>query len=121
MAADGELRDSRDDQEPQEDQAPRDDREPQDDREPPHELNRLQRDVFVVGWCSFLVAAVATMVFFAFVDPIALADITEPPLAVDRMTGYAIGFFFFWVVAAASAVLVVYLIRTRHGHPPPTD
>jgi hypothetical protein len=115
MAADGEVRD------PKDDRQQRDDQTPQYDGEPHHELNRLQRDVFIVGWCSFLVAAVATMVFFAFVDPLALADITEPPLAVDRMTGYAIGFFFFWVVAAASAVLVVYLIRTRHGHPPPAD
>jgi hypothetical protein len=87
----------------------------------PHELSRRQRDVFVVGWCSFLVASVATMIFFAFVDPLALADITEPPLHVDRMSGYALGFFFFWLLAATSAALTVYLIRTRHGHPPPMD
>jgi hypothetical protein len=86
-----------------------------------HELSRRQRDVFVVGWCSFLIASVATMVFFAFVDPMALAEITEPPLPVDRMGGYALGFFFFWILAAASATLTVYLIRTRHGHPPPGD
>jgi hypothetical protein len=87
----------------------------------PHELSRRQRDIFVIGWCSFLTAAVATMVFFAFVDPLALADITEPPLPVERMGGYALGFFFFWLLAAASATLTVYLIRTRHGHPPPQD
>ena len=86
-----------------------------------HELTRRQRDVFVIGWCSFLTAAVATMVFFAFVDPLALADVTEPPLPVDRMSGYALGFFFFWVLSAVSAFLTVYLIRTRHGHPPPPD
>jgi hypothetical protein len=86
-----------------------------------HELTRRQRDVFVIGWCSFLSAAVATMLFFAFVDPLALADITEPPLPVDRMSGYALGFFFFWSVSALSAVLTVYLIRTRHGHPPAPD
>lgn len=85
------------------------------------ELNRRQRDVFVIGWCSFLAAAVATMIFFAFIDPLALADISEPPLPVDRMGGYALGFFFFWLLAAASATLTVYLIRTRHGHPPPAD
>jgi len=69
------------------------------DEEIIHELTRRQRDVFVIGWCSFLSAAVATMLFFAFVDPLALADITEPPLPVDRMGGYALGFFFFWVLA----------------------
>jgi len=95
--------------------------DPREDEEVAHELTRRQRDVFVVGWCSFLSAAVATMVFFAFVDPLALADITEPPLPVDRMGGYALGFFFFWSLAAVSAALTVYLIRTRHGHPPPAD
>jgi hypothetical protein len=94
---------------------------PHEEEATTHELSRRQRDVFVVGWCSFLAAAVATMIFFAFVDPLALADITEPPLPVDRMSGYALGFFFFWLLAAASATLTVYLIRTRHGHPPPTD
>jgi hypothetical protein len=86
-----------------------------------HDLNRLQRDCFIIGWCSFLVAAVGTMVFFALVDPLALADIAEPPLPFDRMTGYALGFFFFWLLAAAAAALTVYLIRTRHGHPPAVD
>jgi hypothetical protein len=94
---------------------------PRDDEELARGLSRTQRDVFVVGWCSFLSAAVATMVFFAFVDPLALAEITEPPLPVDRMSGYALGFFCFWLLAAASAALTVYLIRTRHGHPPPAD
>ena len=91
------------------------------DEEHAKELSRRQRDVFVIGWCSFLTAAVATMFFFAFVDPLALADITEPPLPVDRMSGYALGFFFFWLLAAVSATLTVYLIRTRTGHPPPTE
>lgn len=92
-----------------------------DEEESGHELNRAQRDVFVIGWCSFLVAAAGTMVFFAFVDPLALGDVTEPPIQVSRMTGYAIGFFFFWLLTAVSALLTVYLIRTRHGHPPPPD
>lgn len=92
-----------------------------DNEEHDHELSRRQRDVLVIGWCSFLVAATATMFFFALVDPQTLAGLTEPPLPIDRMTGYAIGFFFFWLLAASSSVLTVYLIRTRHGHPPPPD
>jgi hypothetical protein len=92
---------------------------PEDDEEPAHDLTRRQRDIAVVGWSSFLIAAIATMFFFAWIDPLALAEVTELPLPVDRMTGYAIGFFFFWIVSAASASLCVYLIRTRHGHPPP--
>ena len=84
-------------------------------------LSRFQRDVFVVGWCSFLPAAIATMFFFAWIDPLVLADMTDLPLPIDRMGGYAIGFFFFWALAAVSATLTVFLIRTRHGHPPPPD
>ena len=84
-------------------------------------LSRYQRDCLVVGWCSFLAASLGTMLFFAWVDPLQLADITEPPLPVDRMGGYALGFFFFWLISALSAALTVYLIRTRRGHPPPGD
>jgi hypothetical protein len=83
-----------------------------------HELSRRQRDVAVAGWCSFLVAAAATMVFFAFIDPMTLAEVTEPPLPVDRMTGYAIGFFFLWAVTGAAAALTLYLTRTSHAEPP---
>ncbi len=91
---------------------------PPDEEDESRDLSRRQRDCLVVGWCSFLIAAMATMFFFAWVDPLVLADVTDLPLPVDRMGGYAIGFFFFWLIAAASAVLTVYLIRTRHGHPP---
>lgn len=83
-----------------------------------HELSRRQRDLFVVGWSSFLVAAIGTMLFFAWIDPLALAEVTELPLPIDRMTGYAVGFFFFWMLSAASATLTLYLVRTRHGHAP---
>lgn len=97
----------------------RDPQEPDDPSTAVKELNRRQRDIAVVGWCSFLAGAAGTMVFFAFVDPLRLADITEPPMAIDRMAGYAIGFFFFWALSAVAASLTVYMIRTRHGHPPP--
>ncbi len=84
---------------------------------PLRELSRKQRDIAVIGWCSFLVAAVATMFFFAWIDPLTLIESAQPPISVDIMGGYAIGFFFFWALSAASAALTVYLIRTRRGHP----
>jgi hypothetical protein len=93
--------------------------DPDDER--PRELRGTQIDIAVVGWSSFLVAAVGSMVFFAFVDPLTLAEVTEPPLAVDRMTGYAIGFFFFWILSAGSAALTCYLNRSRKRNPPPGD
>jgi hypothetical protein len=94
-------------------------RDPDEAREPAtHELTARQRDLGVAGWCSFLVAAVGTMVFFAFLDPMTLVDVTEPPIAVDRMTGYAIGFFFLWALTGAAAALTLYLTRTAHAEPP---
>src|SRR5512143_3164929 len=76
-----------------------------DDGQESHELSRRQRDAAVAGWSSFLIAAVGAMVLFAFVDPMTLVEVTEPPLPVERMTGYAIGFFFLWILTAASAAL----------------
>jgi len=84
-------------------------------------MDRRQRDIAVVGWVSFLVASAATMLFFAWIDPQEMSQVAESPLPHDRMSGYALGFFFFWAVTAAAAALTVYLIRTRHGHPPPQD
>jgi len=98
------------------------DSDPQrDDGRETHELSRRQRDAAVAGWSSFLVAAVGTMVLFAFVDPMTLVEVTEPPLPVERMTGYAIGFFFIWILTAGSAALTLYLLRTSHAEPPPKD
>jgi hypothetical protein len=81
------------------------------------EWSRLQRDIATTGWCSFLVASASTMVFFAFVDPVALTMTMTPPLDVSPMTGYAIGFFLFWVATAAASALTVFMIRTRRHHP----
>jgi hypothetical protein len=83
-----------------------------------HELSARQRDIAVAGWCSFLIAAVATMVFFAFIDPMTLAEAAGPPLPLDRMSGYALGFFFLWALTGASAALTLYLTRTSHAEPP---
>lgn len=95
------------------------DRDPDDVPETAaHELTAQQRDFAVAGWCSFLVAALGTMVFFAFIDPMTLVDATEPPIPVDRMTGYAIGFFFLWALTGAAAALTLYLTRTSHAEPP---
>ena len=80
------------------------------------EWSRLKRDVAVVLWCAFLVASAGTMLLFAFVDPELLAAATQPPLELDRMSGYALGFFFLWVLTSASAALSVYLIRTRRRY-----
>jgi len=73
-----------------------------------------------VTWPSFFAAGVATMVFFAIVDPIALARITWPTVHVDRGLGYTLGFFMFWACTFASSVFTALLLQPR-GDLPVTD
>lgn len=72
----------------------------------------LAQDIAIVAWPSFLVAAVATMLFFAFIDPLALRDATFPSWEIGRQAGYAIGFFFFWAIAAGASAVTIYLRET---------
>jgi Na+-driven multidrug efflux pump len=82
---------------------------------------RLWQDVAIVAWPSFLVAAVATMICFAFIDPVLIGnDDYPPPAFASRMTGYAVGFFFFWLISALSSLLTLYLARTEKPGPPGT-
>lgn len=84
--------------------------------------SHLREDVAVVVWCSFLVASVATMLFYAFVDPHELSEILGHPWWLPNvMTTYALGFFGFWAIAAAGAGLTAYMLDTSHEHFPAQD
>jgi hypothetical protein len=62
-----------------------------------------------VLWPSFFAAGVATVVFFAIVDPVELANITWPHVTISRQAGYTIGFFMFWACTFASSWFTVLL------------
>jgi hypothetical protein len=82
--------------------------------------SRARQDVAIVLWPSFLVAAVATMFFFAVFDPPVIGEGTPlHDLLAQREIGYAFGFFVFWVLAAVSSSLTLYLARTQHPEPGP--
>ncbi len=51
------------------------------------------------------------MVFFAFVDPLLLRDMTFPSLPVSRELGYTVGFFVFWIATASSSLFTWLLLR----------
>ena len=54
-------------------------------------------DVALVLWPSFLGACVASVLFFAVVDPAMLRDAGPRLFAgLERDAGYALGFLFFW-------------------------
>lgn len=79
--------------------------------------SRLREDIAVVTWSSFLVASVATMLFFAFVDPENLIEaLNHPWWLPSRMSGYALGFFFFWFMAACAASMTAYMLDTSREH-----
>ena len=75
------------------------------------DVEALAQRVGAVLWPSFFSAAVATMVFFAIIDPLQLRDITFPHLALSRGLGYSIGFFLFWIATAASSLFTWILLR----------
>src|SRR5271165_1016406 len=77
---------------------------------------QLWIDVGLVLWTSFLSASVASLLFFAAVDPQLLRD-AGPRIFdnLNRDAGYALGFFFFWFIAALSSGLSAYMIRTARS------
>ncbi|HEY1315005.1 MAG TPA: hypothetical protein VGE92_14085 [Steroidobacteraceae bacterium] len=78
---------------------------------------RFLMDVGLVSWSSFLAACVASILFFAAVDPQLLRD--AGPRIFDNLSreaGYALGFFFFWMLAASAAGLSVYMVRSAEWH-----
>jgi len=82
---------------------------------PVADLPRVQR-VSAVLWPSFVLAGIATVVFFALIDPIQVLDCQGvPPLS--RTAAYSLGFFAFWLLTCASSVATRYYLGTRV--PPP--
>jgi len=76
-----------------------------------HPPRPMAQRVGAILWPSFFAAGVATMVFFAFVDPLALRDMTFPAVELTRSMGYSIGFFMFWLATAASSLFTWVLLR----------
>ena len=81
------------------------------DDDPPVATLPWARRFGVVAWPSFFAAGVATMVFFAFVDPLLLRDITFPNLTLSREAGYTIAFFLFWSATAGASLFTAILMR----------
>jgi hypothetical protein len=76
----------------------------------PAEFPAPQRFIAIL-WLSFLVAGVATTLFFAAVDPLHLIDCLALP-DIGRLGVYTLGFFLFWLLTAASGLLTSSFLRT---------
>ena len=88
-----------------------------------HPPRPLVQRLGAILWPSFFAAGVATMVFFAFVDPLALRDMTMSQLPLTREIGYTIGFFMFWLATASASLFTWILLRpaTRFNKPLPPE
>ena len=74
-------------------------------------LPRVQR-VAAVLWPSFLLAGLATVVFFALLDPFSMIEYHgEPPLS--RTAAYSLGFFCFWLLTGGASLATLYFLSTR--------
>jgi len=88
-----------------------------------HPPRTMTQRLGAILWPSFFAAGVSTMVFFAYVDPIVLRDMTFPHWPISRELGYTIGFFAFWSATTASSLFTWILLRpaSRFNHPLPDE
>jgi hypothetical protein len=69
-------------------------------------IPRIQK-IIAIFWPSFLMAGIATVVFFNVFDPIDLG-IAMGIEGIDRLEGYSIGFLLFWLLTSSSSSLTGY-------------
>lgn len=79
--------------------------------------SRDTQKIAVLTWISFLTAAVFTMLFFAFIDPLVLLDVLNIDGLESRNSGYAIGFLAFFTNAWVTGWLTLRLVRRKRTGP----
>lgn len=72
------------------------------------DVPRLQHWVSIL-WPSFIMAGVATIVTFAYVDPNNLLDCA--PDEDCRMRAYSFGFFAYWLMSGFSSFFTCFFLR----------
>lgn len=79
--------------------------------------SRDTQKLAVLSWISFLFAAVFTMLFFAFVDPLVIVDSINVSFIESRNAGYAVGFLFLWAHGWISGWYIIRLCRRKRSKP----
>lgn len=69
--------------------------------------------LMVVLWPAFLMACVATGLFFSLVDPMELI-VLDHRLQMHETGVYTIGFFSFWLLGILSSGLTALLVQKTH-------
>lgn len=86
-----------------------------------HPPRPLVQRIGAIAWPSFFAAGIATMIFFAFVDPLLLRDITFPDMDISREAGYTLAFGLFWAATAGSSLFTWILLRPASRYNKPLD
>jgi hypothetical protein len=88
-----------------------------------HPPRPVAQRVGAILWPSFFAAGIATMVFFAIVDPVDLNHMTWADVELSREAGYTLGFFMFWLCTSASSFFTWILLRpaSRYNKPLPPE
>jgi len=74
------------------------------------------QSIISVMWPSFIMASVATIVFFSIFDPVDLGELIDLP-ELSRIAGYTGGFFAFWFLTSMSCALTCYFRRPINQGP----
>lgn len=70
----------------------------------------LVQRITAVLWPSFLMASLATIVTFAFIDPVQMMMCYDG-LEVSYIGAYTVGFFGFWLLTTLSSATSCYFVR----------
>ena len=73
------------------------------------DIPKMQR-VIAILWPSFIIAGLATILFFTAFDPVDMM-INAGYGEISRLGGYTIGFFLFWIITSSSCALTCYFQR----------
>lgn len=72
----------------------------------------LMQRVSAVLWPSFLLAGIATIVFFTLIDPFTLIEY-HGAAPFSRSAAYNLGFFGFWVLTGAASLATLYFLSSN--------
>jgi hypothetical protein len=67
--------------------------------------------VIAILWPSFLVAVVATGIFFSLFDPVEIYHTSGSGAELSALGHYTIGFFSFWLLGVINSALVLYFLK----------
>lgn len=88
----------------------------QTSEESTRDVPKIQRLISIL-WPSFLMAGLATILFFTAFDPQTIMAVSGYG-EISRLGGYSMGFFLFWILTSSSCALTCYFQRPCDSNNP---